>query len=479
MEMPMARADQREARKLRAGIGDDRLSSLPDEILSHILSLLPTKYAVGTAVLSRRWKDLWTRVSSLDLDLSSEVLRSMAFDFCGFVGRVLKKHRNLNSLRRFRLHFLQRHLDSTVWPNFWLKMELGPGSLLEVEHVVLGTAAQGSVLLPSLKVLQLLGVVFLGSHSLSRFISGCPVLETAHLENINSGEDMVTASLLSLKKLTIISGTKFPIVIEAQSLEHLHLQYICGELQFLGCSKFPCLDSASVDMVGSGISDHALIEFLTQISNAKEMSLSWHSIMPLSILNDLQLPVFSNLTHLTIETVGSSCILHSLLSSASILRSLVIRLVEDEVSVKWESEPACTSCLLSSLEEIKIMNFEGSLHEMGMVAYLLKVGAVLKKASVHVKRTVNVQRRLLASLLKLPKGSSTCRLRVLHLNNEIQYNDIHDEADIDGGYMYDDDNSDNNNDDGDNDDEMCSLSLISFLYGDDDNDEVDLQHNFG
>ncbi|CAI0452887.1 unnamed protein product [Linum tenue] len=269
---------------------------------------------MGTAVLSRRWKDLWTRVSSLDLDLSSEVPRSKAFDFCGFVGRVLKKHRNLNALRRFRLHFLQRHLDSTVWPNFWLKMELGPGSPLEVidvkfepnvamvthcamrwlpesfytlkhlqvlkvEHVVLGTAAQGSVLLPSLKVLQLLGVVVLGSDSLSRLISGCPVLETAHLENINSGEDMVTASLICLKKLTIISCTKFPIVVEAQSLEHLHLQYFCGELQFLGCSKFPCLDSASVDMVGSGISDHALIEFLTQISNAKEMSLSWHSIV--------------------------------------------------------------------------------------------------------------------------------------------------------------------------------------------------------
>ncbi|CAI0375145.1 unnamed protein product [Linum tenue] len=33
---------------------EDRLSSLPDQIISHILSFMETKYAVGTAVLSRR-----------------------------------------------------------------------------------------------------------------------------------------------------------------------------------------------------------------------------------------------------------------------------------------------------------------------------------------------------------------------------------------------------------------------------------------
>ncbi|CAL1397273.1 unnamed protein product [Linum trigynum] len=65
METKIATCNQRKSPEHRTG---DRLSSLPDEILSHILSFLKTKYAVGTAVLSRRWKDLWTRVSNLDLD---------------------------------------------------------------------------------------------------------------------------------------------------------------------------------------------------------------------------------------------------------------------------------------------------------------------------------------------------------------------------------------------------------------------------
>ncbi|RHN45877.1 putative F-box domain-containing protein [Medicago truncatula] len=46
----------------------DRISSLPDPIICHILSFLPTKNSAATSILSKRWKPIWLSVSTLDFD---------------------------------------------------------------------------------------------------------------------------------------------------------------------------------------------------------------------------------------------------------------------------------------------------------------------------------------------------------------------------------------------------------------------------
>ncbi|XP_056692908.1 F-box/LRR-repeat protein At3g26922 [Spinacia oleracea] len=52
--------------------GKDRLSSLPDSILTEILSLLPINSAAATSVLSHRWRHLWTGVTRLKFKFESE-----------------------------------------------------------------------------------------------------------------------------------------------------------------------------------------------------------------------------------------------------------------------------------------------------------------------------------------------------------------------------------------------------------------------
>ncbi|KAL5732497.1 hypothetical protein ACOSQ2_032189 [Xanthoceras sorbifolium] len=49
----------------------DRISSLPDPIIHHILSFTDTKYAVQTCVLSKKWRKQWTNIQSLNFDHSS------------------------------------------------------------------------------------------------------------------------------------------------------------------------------------------------------------------------------------------------------------------------------------------------------------------------------------------------------------------------------------------------------------------------
>ncbi|EFH38517.1 hypothetical protein ARALYDRAFT_921000 [Arabidopsis lyrata subsp. lyrata] len=43
----------------------DLISSLPDDILQHILSFIQTKIAIKTSLLSKRWRHVWCGTPSL------------------------------------------------------------------------------------------------------------------------------------------------------------------------------------------------------------------------------------------------------------------------------------------------------------------------------------------------------------------------------------------------------------------------------
>ncbi|CAN6867240.1 unnamed protein product, partial [Brassica oleracea] len=51
--------------------GVDMISSMPHEILHHILSFIRTQYAIRTSVLSRGWRHIWCHTPFLDFDSSS------------------------------------------------------------------------------------------------------------------------------------------------------------------------------------------------------------------------------------------------------------------------------------------------------------------------------------------------------------------------------------------------------------------------
>ncbi|XP_039797779.1 putative F-box/LRR-repeat protein At3g28410 [Panicum virgatum] len=53
----------------------DRLSSLPDDLIGRILSLLPTPQAVLTSQLSRRWRRAWAHIAALNLSAVRDCAR--------------------------------------------------------------------------------------------------------------------------------------------------------------------------------------------------------------------------------------------------------------------------------------------------------------------------------------------------------------------------------------------------------------------
>ncbi|KAI3834472.1 hypothetical protein MKX03_005179, partial [Papaver bracteatum] len=48
----------------------DRVSNLPEALIHHILSFLDMKYVVQTSILCRRWRYVWTTVSTLVFDVN-------------------------------------------------------------------------------------------------------------------------------------------------------------------------------------------------------------------------------------------------------------------------------------------------------------------------------------------------------------------------------------------------------------------------
>ncbi|KAK3004073.1 hypothetical protein RJ639_019945 [Escallonia herrerae] len=125
---------------------NDRLSNLPDEILCHILSFLPTKNAVTTSILSSRYFSLWSCIPVLNFHYQPHLHSPQKF--VEFVNKVLAGNRS-PSINTFKLSFKNctdlelistvNHLIKVVIKRSIVKMELS----VFANHVVKGDECFG------------------------------------------------------------------------------------------------------------------------------------------------------------------------------------------------------------------------------------------------------------------------------------------------------------------------------------------------
>ncbi|EYU41152.1 hypothetical protein MIMGU_mgv1a026275mg [Erythranthe guttata] len=138
----------------------DRLSELPDSLLTHILPFILTRDSVRTCVLGQRWRYLWTDVPILDFTCVS----------LDFINRFMLLHNKLQEIDTFRLDYDYETLN---------EYERFNERLLHACMSVVG----GAVCLPRLKKLHLLYPEFGDDESLTQLISGCPILEELQSKN--------------------------------------------------------------------------------------------------------------------------------------------------------------------------------------------------------------------------------------------------------------------------------------------------------
>lgn len=233
----------------------DRISALPDALLGEILSHLPTKYAVASSILSKRWRYLFSSIPNIDIDdsllvnphnsSSSSSSPIISTNFINFVFKVLLL-RNDPHIHTFRLKcaalydnsIITAWICAVIWRNIKeldIHVSMNEFGTLPVEILTCKTLetlklrrdfvlnVPCSVNLPNLKLLRLDLIKLTDDESVRTLFSGCPVLEDlgifkCTLDNIR----VLDISVALLKKFTLnYCQGDYEIVFDTPILEKL------------------------------------------------------------------------------------------------------------------------------------------------------------------------------------------------------------------------------------------------------------------
>ncbi|GMY31877.1 FBD-associated F-box protein At3g52670-like isoform X1 [Fagus crenata] len=438
----------------------DRISNLPDSILSHILSFLRTKEAVATSILSIRWKSLWTHVPNLNLDedefkrirISSDEQSRNAdiiryrFKFEHIVSRVWAL-RNANPLRKFRLRWGfgcdPIHVDTWVRAAIAqgleeLDLDLCPaqpfympctlfsyGKTLVVlklsGYQIFINSPSSSLGFPSLKILHLHSVTYSNDDSFSRLLSCSPVLQDLSIEIEYEPECDFEIIVPTLKKLHLnMQNPEYKLVINTPALEYLYFRGILSEdllLENLSNLVKAVLD-VDPDYESNGVhEEYGNMEwnFISALNSVKSLYLYGDTTLCLCRSSEFDLPMFHNLTFLNFCV--HSCMWHVLplflqrVPNLEVMTNCPYDHEECSITLEWiyyEDVPKCVSLHLTAFH---FKGFKGFIDELKVVEQILKWARVLKKMTIS-SYPLDSEKKVcvLKELLMFPRQSATCKI---------------------------------------------------------------------
>ncbi|KAJ4761226.1 F-box/RNI-like/FBD-like domains-containing protein [Rhynchospora pubera] len=348
----------------------DRISNLPDHLLQHILSLLDSREAVRTCLLSKRWKKLWVGMHSLDLNICNFKTQTSWFQrteritsFQRFVN-VLLSRRDPSDLHTFRLFCQDYNVSDlliTAWTFYALRFNakviemthlnytMLPADIftcasveelyLDISEIGIGIVA-GGVNLPRLRKLHLYDV-FSGNNGILReLLSGCPALEELKLDECKL--DISVISSLQLKYLYIYSGLDMARIesIRAPNLVSLDLQLLGDELCAANFEEMPFLANVSIT-VFDGTGFDAKCRIISACPNVRNLKLHGRVMKDLLSTELPKCPTFFNLRKLQLYELCRTChgdLVDGMLEHSPNLKKLELRtrchpLLNSQISV--------------------------------------------------------------------------------------------------------------------------------------------------
>ncbi|CDY07824.1 BnaC03g47980D [Brassica napus] len=339
----------------------DRIGSLPDDVICHILSFLTTKEAAFTSILSKRWRNLFTLVPNLDID-----------DSVFLIPEEGKRERD-GILQSF-MDFVERVLASqgdTPIKKFSLKCKTG----IDTDRVNLWICAD----------------TFL------------PMLKTLTFESTWWPEMDESVSSQSLRKLTIYAGGfrdfRNPKSISFDTPNLVYLEY-----SDYVAADYPKLTGHDIELIRAPNDEDDVSlrlgnvwKLISGLRNVQRLFISADTLEVLSLCCE-SMPVFNNLKFLGIisaEDLGWQA-MPVLLRNCPHLETLILKGLLHYVTDKCGDVCDCISredkgrSLLSCpVKKLEIREFQGTVREKEMIRHFLDSFPCLDDMEVYADQNGN------------------------------------------------------------------------------------------
>ncbi|CAL9243808.1 unnamed protein product [Arabidopsis halleri] len=422
----------------------DKISDLPEDLLVHILSLLPTTNdIVATSGVSKRWKSLWKKVHKLRFN--DRIYHGKKYEsFLHFVEKALVLHK-APTLVSLRLSVGPKCTADDI--GLWIKLALDRNICeLIIKHYAdhghirlsrrlcdsktlvsleLKNAILGAICLPacfsSLKTLHLRYAKYSGDEFVRNLISSCPSLQNLVVKRHN--EDNVKRFVIIVRYLKSLTVYLSPLHDVADSYAYVintpNLKYLNIKDRYTALCSFedmPYLDEANLDVAFTHTE-----KFFESLTSVKKLSLCLKK-------SEAQYPegiIFSQLVHLELCTCDDSKwlnLLAKLLRDSPKLRVLKLNdknhdFVSKYCTSSWNQQPSYVpQCLTENLEIFEWRNYKATFKERDVAVYILKNSTCLKKSVISPKFKLSgeicdhhIIREDLASMFM---GSSSCELKL-------------------------------------------------------------------
>ncbi|CAA7051350.1 unnamed protein product [Microthlaspi erraticum] len=342
-----AAACVRRHRKVRQ---KDSISSLPDEVLQHILCFIPTKLAVSTSLLSSRWRHVWCDTPSISLE--SSALRAAS---------RMKTQNRYTAPKVMSLHLLTGSKDNFKHVSTWIEMAMSRRvekmdlelhfqsdnydfpeffyinssvKELRVELRFTEMIPKCSVSWTSLKKLSFRSCS-LPDDSIDMILSGCPILEFLKLDECEDLEDLDLSNALRLRTLQVFDVDQTPGKIVAPHVRCLKLRNslitTLGDLSSLAEAKlnisFQGFPFIGPDYLGVLVVE--ITEMLEKLHNVEKLTFGRDLLENFSRpeLGGVPFPKFKRIKALALDTPLSAdmcVIIEKLLQQSPGLKTLTI-----------------------------------------------------------------------------------------------------------------------------------------------------------